>query len=339
MTGGDDAPRADGAHQTAPVVVDDGAGPETRRRRLTRQIGDLIRAISDGDDTLVEQAVVALSSRQRIFAPLTFAIGAFAMLFQGLKLLFTNWRLSLLQVLPAMWLWAAMLDLKLHVLKGKQFHLWTGRLAVVLVLAVMLVTMAGFYLNAVFAFAIARPGKPDIRPGFALARHHARVVLPVGLVIGAALGVSAVVVPRWGLGWFALSLGIVIGVMMLTYVLVPSRLIGITASSNYSRRDQLTATVVAGAVGGMICTPPYVIGRVGLVMLGSRTLLPLGVVLLALGFTLQAGATGAVKAVKLSAKLVAGTTVGDAQPDEPRDRDAAPDGPTAPAAGALPSER
>jgi hypothetical protein len=32
----------------------------------------------------------------------------------------------------------------------------------------------------------------------------------------------------------------------------------------------------------------------------------LGIVLLAVGFTLQAGATGAVKAIKMSAKLAAG---------------------------------
>ena len=44
--------------------------------------------------------------------PLALAVGAFAMLFEGVKLLFTNWRLTLIQVLPAMWIWAAMYDLK-----------------------------------------------------------------------------------------------------------------------------------------------------------------------------------------------------------------------------------
>jgi hypothetical protein len=36
------------------------------------------------------------------------------------KLLFTNWRLTLVQILPAMWIWAAMLDLKAHALHGKE---------------------------------------------------------------------------------------------------------------------------------------------------------------------------------------------------------------------------
>ena len=92
--------------------------------------------------------------------------------------------------------------------------------------------------------------------------------------------------------------------MMVSYVAVPARLIGM--KTTYSKRDKLTATAVGGAVGAVVCTPPYVLGRVGLLMLGSHTLFTLGVILLAVGLTLQAGATGAVKAIKMSAKLVSG---------------------------------
>jgi hypothetical protein len=41
-------------------------------------------------------------------------------------------------------------------------------------------------------------------------------------------------------------------------------------------------------------------------MLGSRALLIPGLLVLTLGVTLQVGATGAVRAIKLSAKLTAG---------------------------------
>jgi hypothetical protein len=137
-----------------------------------------------------------------------------------------------------------------------------------------------------------------------LARRHLPVVLGVGLAVGIALGVSAIIVPRWGREWFALSLGIVVAVMMLTYVSIPARIVGIRPVG--SRRDKLAATVVSGTLGGIVCTPPYVIGRIGLLLLGSHVLFALGVVLLAFGFTLQAGATGAVKAIKMSAKLASG---------------------------------
>jgi hypothetical protein len=53
-----------------------------------------------------------------------------------------------------------------------------------------------------------------------------------------------------------------------------------------------------------------VIGRIGILLLGSNVLFAVGVVLLTLGLTLQAGATGAVKAIKMSAKLAAGTAAG-----------------------------
>jgi hypothetical protein len=76
--------------------------------------------------------------------------------------------------------------------------------------------------------------------------------------------------------------------------------------NTHSKRDKLTATAVGGAVGAVVCTPPYALARVGLLMLGSHTFFIPGCVVLAIGLTLQAGATGAVKAVKMSAKLVSG---------------------------------
>jgi hypothetical protein len=275
-----------------------------RREVVMRQARALVRAIRENDEDAVEAAVVALSRSRRIFAPLVFALGAFVMLFQGVKLLFSNWRLTLIQVLPAMWIWLALLDLKAHTFKGKEFHTWHGAVELLLVVAIALVTAASFYLNAVFAFAISQSGSPKIRPAFGLARRHLGVVLSVGLTVGLALGVSAIVVPRWGHPWFALSMGIVVGVMMLTYVAVPARIVGVKPVG--SRRDKLAAAAIGGALGALVCAPAYVIGRIGILLLGSHVLFPLGVALLVIGFTLEAGATGAVKAIKMSAKLAAG---------------------------------
>jgi hypothetical protein len=275
-----------------------------RRQVVVRQAKALLRAIRENDEAAVEAAVLALSRSRRIFAPLVFAIGAFVMLFQGVKLLFSNWRLTLIQILPAMWIWLALLDLKAHTFKGKEFHTWHGTVELLLVVAIALVTAASFYLNAVFAFAISQPGSPRIRPAFAVARRHLGVVLPVGLAVGVALGVSAIVVPRWGHPWFALSMGIVVGVMMLTYVTVPARIVGVKPVG--SRRDKLAAAAIGGTLGALVCAPAYVIGRIGILLLGSHVLFPLGVLLLVVGLTLEAGATGAVKAIKMSAKLAGG---------------------------------
>ena len=221
----------------------------------------MVVAIRNGDDTQVETVILSLSRRNRFLAPLTLVVGAFAMLFQGVKLLFTNWRLTLIQVLPAMLIWFAMLDLKLHLLKGKSMRILEGPILIPIVLVIAALTAAAYFLNAVFAFSVADPLHPEIRPAYARALRHRSTVLGWGFVIGLGLGFATMVTARWGRIWFALILSIMVGVMMVTYVAVPARIIGI--KSDRSRRDKLTATAIGGAVGAVVCSPPYLLGRVG----------------------------------------------------------------------------
>ena len=301
-----------------------GSGRRKQWRHITRaDVGRFIHAVRNTDEAVLDDTVIRLSRSRPWLAPLALAIGALAMLFEGVKLLFTNWRLTLIQVLPAMWIWAAMYDLKAHVLHGKSFHALTGPAVVIpVVLGIAVITAASFYLNAVFAFAIVQPGRPQIRPAFTRARSHLAIALGSGAVVGILLGLSTVVVVRWGVFWFGLTLSAVIGVMMVCYVAVPARLIGM--KTTHSRRDKLAASAVGGAIGAVVCTPPYVLGRVGLLMLGSNTFFILGIIVFAVGLTLQAGATGAVKTVKMSAKLVSGhNPVGNQAPsdDTPRPGD------------------
>jgi hypothetical protein len=278
--------------------------PTPRTDSLVAQVRGLIDAIREGDDALVEEAVNTLAGRRRLYAPLGMVVGAFTMLFEGLRMLVTNWRLMLIQILPAMWIWAAMLNLKAHIFYGKSFHPLHGWALVAAILVIVAITAASSFLNAVFAFAVAKKHKIEIRPAFREARSHAFVVLGSGALIGLGLGFAALYVDRWSRLWFTLSMSIVIGVMMFAYVTVPARLIGMRAT--YSKSDQLKATVVGGVIGAIICSPPYLLARIGILMLGSRALLIPGVVLLLVGLALQIGATSSVKAIKMSAKLVAG---------------------------------
>ena len=68
----------------------------------------------------------------------------------------------------------------------------------------------------------------------------------------------------------------------------------------------MAAAAIGGAMGALVCMPAYVIGRIGILLLGSPSVFALGVFLLTVGLALQAGAAGAVKAIKMSAKLAAG---------------------------------
>ena len=286
--------------------IDEPRQPARRSRRdaLSGQLTRLIRAIREGDDATVEQVIVRMSQAHRYLAPLALLIGAFVMLFEGVKLLFSNWRLTLVQILPAMWIWIVMVDFKAHLLHGHAFHILRGPILIPIVLLIAAITAASFFLNSVFVFAIAKPPPPQIRPAFAKAREHLTLVLGWGFGVGVCLGLATMVIDRWGDVWFAVSLSIVIGVMTFLYVALPSRLIG--TKTTHSKSDALKASVVGGALGAIVCAPPVAIGRVGILMLGSPTLFVPGLFVLTLGLVLQTGATSSVKAIKLSAKLVSG---------------------------------
>jgi hypothetical protein len=271
-------------------------------RDLGQRFATVARAIREGDEAAIVRAVEDLSRRHRLLAPLALVVGGVAMLFSGVRLLFANWRLTVIQVPPAMWIWLAMYDLRAHLLHDRTWHAIRGPLVVPIILVVTAITVACFYLNAVFGFAISQDGKPEVRPAMAEARRHLRAIFVSGGVVGLALGLTVTVVTRAHRPWFALCLSVMIGVMMIAYVAVPARLIGV-GTGNVSRRDRLSASVVGSVLGAVVSTPAYLLGRIGLLMIGSPFLRFPGILIFLIGFTLQAGATSAVKAVKMGAKL------------------------------------
>ena len=270
---------------------------------FSARVRSLVRAIQENDEAKVEAAILRLSRSRRVFAPLAFVIGAFVMLFNGLRLLVSNWRLTLIQIPPAMWIWLATIDLKAHVLHGKSFNVLRGPILIPIGIAIVSITVMGFFLNAVFAFAVAEPERLEVRPAVSEARHHWMSIVLSGTAIGLLLAFSTTIVTRWGHPWFAISLGITVGLMMVSYVAVPSWLLGVKLKQ--SRREKLSTSAVAGALSATVSAPPYILGRIGILMLGSKILLIPGIIVLTLGVTLQAGATGAVRAIKLSATLTA----------------------------------
>ena len=271
-------------------------------REWAERLAEVARGVRDGDEAEVVRAVEALSRRHRLLAPLALLVGGVAMLFGGVRLLLSNWRLTVIQIPPAMWIWAAMYDLRGHVLHDRTVQELTGPAVLPLIAAVVAITAACFWLNAVFAFAISQDGRPEVRPAIDEARPHLTTILGAGGVVGLALGLTVTVVTRAHRPWFAVTLSVVIGVMMIAYVAVPARLIGVESGAT-SRRDRLSASVVGTVFGAVVSTPAYVLGRIGLLMIGSPFLRLPGILLFVVGFALQAGATSAVKAVKMGARL------------------------------------
>lgn len=261
----------------------------------------ILDGIRNGDEADIARAIEELSRSHRLLAPLAFAVGGVAMLLGGVRVLFSNWRLTLIQVLPAVWIWLAMYELRAHVLHGREFRDLEGPYVVLLVTGIVAITIGVFFLNAAFAFAITQRGTPHVRLAIAEARQRLAPILVSGAVFGAALGLAATLGARAGEPWFAISLGAVVGLMMVAYVAIPSRLVGVQPTA--PRRDRLSASAVSGLLGVALSTPPYVLGRIGLLMIGSPFLRIPGIALFLVAATLQAGATSAVRAVKMGARL------------------------------------
>jgi hypothetical protein len=270
---------------------------------LIQRARDLIHALSEADDGVATEVVSNWSRSRRLLAPLALGVGGIEMLFSGVRILVSNWRLLLIQVLPVMVIWWAMYDLKAHVLSRSSLPSVRGPILVLVGAAIIGVTAASFFLNSVFAFAVNDPSRPEIRPAIKQARGHLGVILGSGAVIGLMLALAMTVVSRAHRPWFVLALGIVVGLMMICYVAIPARLIGVKPEA--SRRDKLSASLVAGAVGLAVAAPPYVLGRLGILMLGVHLLFIPGLVVVSVAVILEAGATVTVKAVKMTSKLLA----------------------------------
>ena len=132
-----------------------------------------------------------------------------------------------------------------------------------------------------------------------------------GAIVGLALAFGTTVVPRWGHPWFGIILSLVVGVMMVCYV-------GGAGAAHRGQAQTVQARQAVderrgGVLGATVCAPPYLLGRLGILMLGSKVLLIPGVILIAIGATLQAGATGAVRAIKMSASLTGGPSSQDGE--------------------------
>ena len=173
-----------------------------------------------------------------------------------------------MQILPAMWIWLAMFDLKAHVLHGKSFNVLRGPILVPIGLVIVTITIASYFLNAVFAMAIAQPGRAEIRPAVAQARRHWVPIIVSGAIDGRA---ARVLDDRR----HPLATSVVRALAGNRRRRDDGRLRGGPRAPHrgdkrkQSPRDKLSASVVGGALGATVCTPPYMLGRLGILMLGS----------------------------------------------------------------------
>ncbi|HEU0163574.1 MAG TPA: hypothetical protein VFQ54_00945, partial [Thermomicrobiales bacterium] len=119
-----------------------------------------------------------------------------------------------------------------------------------------------------------------------------------------------VVVPRFAGVWlFSLTLGVILGVMLISFVAVPARIIGAKKAQRLPPKEALGRAAAGGALSAVAMAPGFVLDRLGLILLGLHNFHVLGFVLLSIGTALYAAGMSSVKAVKLTVKLGPGTPV------------------------------
>ena len=134
------------AEPTLPVGEDKtvaAAGPRRRREIRLEKVWQLARAVADADPGKIESAARQFGESRPYLAPVAWAAGTIVLLIRGVKLLVLNWRLSLIQLVPAIWIWLAMWDLKQHTLRGAPFrHVTPGGVVLVVALTIVVSTAA-----------------------------------------------------------------------------------------------------------------------------------------------------------------------------------------------------
>lgn len=233
---------------------------------------------------------------------MAWAAGALVLAVVGIRLLVLNWRLSLVELVPAAWVWLVMWDLKQHALRGAAFRQLTPGGVVLLVVGAVLLTIASLWCNTVFAFAITDQ-PPRIGAAIELTRARLPRIVLAGGVLGLTVAFAAAVVPRIGEVWlYTATLGAVLGVMLIGFVAVPARLIGATRKK-LPPRQAVGRMATGGALSAVAMAPGFVLDRIGVLLLGVPGLHILGLFLLSLGTALYAAGMSSVRAVKLTMKL------------------------------------
>jgi hypothetical protein len=268
-----------------------------------RRLGALAQAVVDAEPAEIEARAVRLGSSRWILTPIAWAAGSLVLLVKGIGLLFKNWRLTLLEVVPALWVWVAMWDLRRHGLRAAPMRQLSPTYVALGLLIAILATVAAFWFNVVFGFAIDGDDLRDIKGARRRARVHLARIVGIAVVVGTLLAIGLAVVPRLDstLAYLAGMLALY-SFLLLCLVVVPARILGVR-KPRLTIRQKVGYWCAGGALSAVVMTPGFLLDRLGIFLLGVPGLHLFGFLVLSLGTALYAAGMSSVKAVKLSMKL------------------------------------
>jgi len=264
----------------------------------------LVRAITADDPLAVGEAARKLASERSYLAPLGWAASTIVLLVLGLRTLISNWRLTTVQLVPALWIWLLTYNIRMHLFSDVAFRHRGIFLNLAIALAIMAFTMLALWANTIFAFAL-EASPPHIRPALALASAQWRRLTVSGAVLGSLVSFAALGAPRLSERAFIMLLGAATFLMAIAFVAIPARILG-RAQRKLSLREQMGSAFVGGAISIIAMTPGFILNRLGLLLIGVHGAKAFGFALFTLGTAMMAISTASVRAVKLSSRLIEG---------------------------------
>lgn len=220
----------------------------------------------------------------------------------GVLLLLGNWRLLVMELVPALWLGAITWDWRARTFGQLPLAEVHGAAAAVVTVLILVMTFAAYWCNAVFAFAAVQRPPIDQRSAAVAASVHWRRITAWALVAGVAHVVVAVVVTRTTVPAYSVALGAVVVLQMYGLVAMPVALVARTRVPSRGRRERIARLLLAGALSGVASSPGFILNRIGILCFALG--LPwLGVILLVPAVVVQAAGAASSRAVQLAARV------------------------------------
>ena len=191
----------------------------------------------------MESAVADLAGRARWLRPLAYAAGTVAVVFDGVLLLIRHWQLTLLQILPAAWVWGMSWNLRNHMLADPRV---STMVSIVIAVGVLIATQVAYWCNATFGYTMVQGATPDIGAAFAEARPHWRLVGGLALLTGGLQASIALAIPHVHTRWLWLGLLVMFTLQIYLFIAVPSWLLGVRKTG--SRQERTIQSLTTGRV-------------------------------------------------------------------------------------------
>jgi hypothetical protein len=269
--------------------------PRLRSLALVRAV----EAVRSTDPAQVESALAQLSGGRRWLRPLAYAAGTVAIVFDGVVLLLRHWQLSLLQIVPACWIWVMTWNLKNHFLSNRHIPPGIGPVAVI---GVLIAAQVAYWRNATFAYTMIQGDATSTRAAFREARPHWRLVGGLAPLTSALQATIWLLMPYMRVRWFWIALLVMFVVQVYLFIAIPSWLLAVEKSG--SRRDHMTRSLTTGVLSGVASTPGFLFNRIGLLLLGvGGAVFWVGVAVVSIGAVLHVTASSSVRVVKMSLRL------------------------------------